>query len=187
MTGDDDLRYRAVTRLWQATLDELEIVHPDPGTTIKLFAQGNYGCPPRVVMEMSDLRDTDNRDRMLDARFRTFFRANTWYGAALARYAVAGAWALYMHHESLELVRTRKRNRFDHPPPWHPHAIPEIGRHQQRLNVCFTTAACQVENMARFAVTDDDVNRASREDAATAAAQVANEMAYLRGEIPVWQ
>lgn len=144
----DRHRLAAVRRLWEDVCREVTIRHPDPNCEVTTFVDDD-GDHITINMRMWNLRDTADLDRRYSSMseweyrymrsrtpmktFTTKLRTAVWPGKELARIAIVGAWALYIQHETLELVTRNLPHRNSVERVVDPHGYDQLGTHINEL------------------------------------------------------
>lgn len=106
-----NIRNDVLYRLWSGVTEGLEVRHPDPATRVTLHVM-SWGS--RIVFSMENVADTRFRAGKVrignggpgDA-FELWVETDFWPGVQTAELFLAGAWAWYVVHETMELVTHR--------------------------------------------------------------------------------
>lgn len=105
------LRQQALVNLWKHVASQVRVRHPDPKVDVRIDIRSNgIDGSVRLDFVMHNICDTsyDSIEHRM-WRFRHSATLDEWPGFENAKMWISAAWALYMQHESFELVTLRDR------------------------------------------------------------------------------
>lgn len=191
----DRIRVEALARLWAHAASEMRVRHSDPRADVAISVRAEMSRHVIVRLLMQNVRDTSNQDRVVGDSESTGMnlRTDAWPGYVAARQAIAGAWMLYVMHETAELVSVRERGRPDRLVA-NPHADyhqrgEAYAATQELLQAAYQNAPLErLREIAGVAAAAADRDLAfSEARLAEAARQHEVEVEHVRGDHEVWQ
>lgn len=111
-----NIRNRALQRLWQGVADELEVRHPDPQCKVVVEFKNEElitGCHGNFVM--TNAPDSNDPGMRMLAAFRMNITVRSWPGKRAAALWLLGAWTQYVMHEVTELVTWKEKHNSEVP------------------------------------------------------------------------